>query len=332
MSTTVVISILIGLAIITIAAVAVLFFLANKNRSSEASIQQTNTNEKKAHIRRIEIVTRKLTNQVFAGSYHSAFKGRGMSFSEVREYQYGDDVRTIDWNVTARGGKPYIKVYDEERELTMMLLIDVSRSTLFGTQNEFKKEIIEIISGIFAFSAITNNDKVGVIFFSDKVEKYIPPQKGKTHILRIISEIDGFESTSKGTDIKSALHFFNNVNKKKSIAFIISDFISERNFEKELAVVARKHDFIGIQVFDKFEELMEDAGLIMMQDNETGQSMYVNTSDKSIHKQAKSAFEKRQKETKNLFQKSGAQFVSIATTDNYVKSLIQMFQERGSRR
>jgi uncharacterized protein (DUF58 family) len=332
MNTTTLIIVLVVLAVITAAAIAILIVLNGKKQHSAEEEIATNSKEKRAHIRKIEIVTRKLTNQVFAGSYHSAFKGRGMSFSEVREYQYGDDVRTIDWNVTARGGKPYVKIYDEERELTMMLLIDVSRSTLFGTQNEFKKEIIEIISGIFAFSAITNNDKVGVIFFSDKVEKYIPPKKGKTHILRIISEIDGFESTSTGTDIKSALQFFNNVNKKKSIAFIISDFINDRNYEKELAVVARKHDFIGIQVYDKFEEIMQDAGLVMMQDVESGKSFYVNTSDKTVRNKSKNQFEKNQKETKSLFQKSGAQFTAIATTDNYVKSLIQMFQERGSRR
>ena len=332
MSATVLIIVLITLALITAVVIAILFMLSKKKVNLTNDQQQSKSNEKKAHIRRIEIVTRKLTNQVFAGSYHSAFKGRGMSFSEVREYQYGDDVRSIDWNVTARGGKPYIKIYDEERELTMMLLIDVSRSTLFVTQNEFKKEIIEIISGIFAFSAITNNDKVGVIFFSDKVEKYIPPKKGKTHILRIISEIDGFESTSKGTDIKSALQYFNNVNKKKSIAFIISDFINARNYEKELAVVARKHDFIGIQVYDKFEEIMHDAGLVMMQDAESGKSFYVNTADKAVRNKAKKHFEDNQRDTKSLFQKSGAQFTSIATTDNYVKSLIQMFQERGTRR
>ena len=326
------VAIIIFFIVSVVAVIAALFLLIKANSDKKNADPESLNKTKKAHIRRIEIVTRKLSNQVFAGSYHSAFKGRGMSFSEVREYQYGDDVRAIDWNVTARGGKPYIKVYDEERELTMMLLIDVSRSTLFGTQNEFKKEIIEIISGIFAFSAITNNDKVGVIFFSDKVEKYIPPKKGKTHILRIISEIEGFESKSKGTDIKAALRFFNNVNKKKTIAFLISDFISECDFEKELSIVARKHDFIGIQVYDKFEETLQDAGLVLMQDAETGNSFYVNTSDKNIRAKAKNHFDTIQKTTKTVFNKSGAQFTSIATDDNYVKSLIQMFQERGTRR
>ena len=294
--------------------------------------RQLSTDNRQQKLRRIEIKTRKLSSQVFSGSYHSAFKGRGISFSEVREYQYGDDIRAIDWNVTARGGKPYIKVFEEERELTLMLLIDVSRSTLFGTQTEFKKEIIEIISGILAFSAITNNDKVGVIFFSDKVEKFIPAKKGRSHIMRIISEIDGFESKEKGTSITEALKYFNNVNKKKSIAFLISDFMTQQDFQKELNITARKHDFIGIQIYDKRERLMENVGTVLIRDAESGLEFFADTSDPKLRMQIQKSFDQQQKQTKELFGKSGAQFVSIDTTTNYVMSLMKMFKEREIRR
>jgi uncharacterized protein (DUF58 family) len=238
----------------------------------ELAEQAAAAKAKRDKIRRIEIVTRKLSNQVFAGSYHSAFKGRGISFSEVREYQYGDDVRLIDWNVTARGGSPFIKVFDEERELTLMLMIDVSKSTLFGTQNEFKREIIELISGILAFSAIKNNDKVGVLFFTDKVEKYIPPKKGKSHILRIIAEIDNFKSDARGTDLSEVLAYFTNAAKKKTIAFLISDFQVSCNYEKQLRIAAQKHDLLAIQVYDKSEHLLEDVGLVNLEDIETGKT------------------------------------------------------------
>jgi uncharacterized protein (DUF58 family) len=296
---------------------------------SPADSQQT---DKQKKLRRIEIKTRKLSNQVFSGSYHSAFKGRGMSFSEVREYQYGDDIRSIDWNVTARAGKPFIKVFEEERELTLMLLIDVSRSTLFGTQNEFKKEIIEIISGILAFSAITNNDKVGVIFFSDKVEKFIPAKKGKSHIMRIISEIDGFDSKEPGTSIAEALKFFNNTNKKKSIAFLISDFMTSEDYTKEINISARKHDFIGIQIYDKRERLMEDVGTVLIKDAESGLEFFADTSDPKLRMQIQKNFDLEQKKTKELFGKSGAQYVSIDTTANYTTALMKMFKEREVRR
>jgi uncharacterized protein (DUF58 family) len=296
---------------------------------SPATSQQT---DKQKKLRRIEIKTRKLSNQVFSGSYHSAFKGRGMSFSEVREYQYGDDIRSIDWNVTARAGKPFIKVFEEERELTLMLLIDVSRSTLFGTQNEFKKEIIEIISGILAFSAITNNDKVGVIFFSDKVEKFIPAKKGKSHIMRIISEIDGFDSKEPGTSIAEALKFFNNTNKKKSIAFLISDFMTSEDYTKEINISARKHDFIGIQIYDKRERLMEDVGTVLIKDAESGLEFFADTSDPKLRMQIQKNFDLEQKKTKELFGKSGAQYVSIDTTANYTTALMKMFKEREVRR
>lgn len=287
---------------------------------------------KSKKIRRIAIKTAKLSNQVFAGSYHSAFKGRGMSFSEVREYQYGDDVRAIDWNVTARGGKPYIKVYEEERELTMMLLVDVSKSTLFGTQEDFKKEIIEIISGILAFSAITNNDKVGVIFFSDKVEKYIPPKKGKSHIMRIISEIDGFESQQHKTDFSVALQYFNNVNKKKSIAFLISDFMSPYNYQKELSIVSRKHDFIGIHLFDKREQLLDDVGMVLLEDAESGEIFFADTGDVKLRSEVKKQFDSRLQNVQREFGRNGAQLISMSTSANYVKELMQMFKERGVRK
>jgi uncharacterized protein (DUF58 family) len=307
----------------------------NKNSAVKPSQQPTvnsQQTDKQKKLRRIEIKTRKLSNQVFSGSYHSAFKGRGMSFSEVREYQYGDDIRSIDWNVTARAGKPFIKVFEEERELTLMLLIDVSRSTLFGTQTEFKKEIIEIISGILAFSAITNNDKVGVIFFSDKVERFIPAKKGKSHIMRIISEIDGFDSKEPGTSIAEALKYFNNVNKKKSIAFLISDFMTTEDFTKELNVSARKHDFIGIQIYDKRERMMENVGTVLIKDAESGAEFFADTSNPKLRMQIQKSFDEQQKKTKELFGKSGSQYVSIDTTANYVTALMKMFKEREIKR
>ena len=304
--------------------------LSKKNITPEQSA--TKQDEKRKKLRRIEIKTRKLSAQVFSGSYHSAFKGRGISFSEVREYQYGDDIRSIDWNVTARASRPFIKVFEEEREQTLMLIIDVSRSTMFGTQTEFKKEIIEVISGILAFSAITNNDKVGVIFFSDKVEKFIPAKKGKSHIMRIISEIDSFESTEKGTNLAQALRYFNNVNKKKSIAFLISDFMTGEDFQKELGVASRKHDFIGIQIYDKRERLMENVGTVLIHDAESGKEFFADTSDPKLRFQIQKSFDEQLTKNKTLFGKSGAQFVSIDTTANYVMALMKMFKEREIKR
>jgi uncharacterized protein (DUF58 family) len=302
------------------------------NSNFKSAVARENTKDTKSKLRKIAITTRKLSNQVFAGSYHSAFKGKGISFSEVREYQYGDDVRLIDWNVTARDGKPFVKVFDEERELTLMLIIDVSNSTLFGTQNEFKKDIIEVISGILAFSAITNNDKVGVLFFSNKIEKYIPPKKGKSHIMRIITEIENIKPTGNGTAINTVLEYFNNANKKKTIAFLISDFQAPINFEKQLSIAARKHDLLGIQVYDKAEHYLADLGIVKIEDAENGASFYVDTSDKAVRKNIQESFEKTQLNLSSLFTKSGAQFVSLATTDDYVKSLIQLFKERGLRK
>jgi uncharacterized protein (DUF58 family) len=292
---------------------------------------QRTTEEKRKKLRRIEIKTRKLSNQIFSGSYHSAFKGRGMSFSEVREYQYGDDVRAIDWNVTARNSKPFVKVFEEERELTVMLLIDVSRSSFFGTQNEFKNHIIAEIAGVIAFSAITNNDKVGVIFFSDKVEKFIPPKKGKSHILRIISEIYDFHPDGSGTDISEALKSFNNAIKKKCIAFLISDFMNE-GYKEALNVASKRHDLIGLHVYDEREASLPDVGMMKVTDVETKSEMWVDTSNKKLRDEYAKAFLKNLNETKSLFGKCGAQLESIKTEDNYAIALMRMFKKRGSKR
>ncbi|MBP7390134.1 MAG: DUF58 domain-containing protein [Chitinophagales bacterium] len=287
--------------------------------------------EKRKKLRKIEIRTRKLSNQVFAGSYHSAFKGRGISFSEVREYQYGDDIRMIDWNVTARNRKPFVKVFEEERELTVMLLIDVSQSSFFGTRTEFKNHIIAEISGVLAFSAITNNDKVGVLFFSDVVEKFIPPKKGKSHIMRIISEIYDFHPSHTGTNISEALKYFNNVVKKKCIAFLISDFMNT-GFKDALNISARKHDLIGLHIYDEREAVLTDAGLIQMRDAESGNEFWVDTSDKKMRDAYSKHFQQNLKATKELFGKSGAQLESIKTEDNYVISLMSMFKRRAGKR
>jgi len=295
------------------------------------------TEEKRKKLRRIEIKTRKLSNQIFSGSYHSAFKGRGISFSEVREYQYGDDIRAIDWNVTARNRKPFIKVFEEERELTVMLLIDVSQSSFFGTQNEFKNHIIAEISGVIAFSAITNNDKVGVLFFSDTIEKFIPPKKGKSHILRIISEIYDFNPKQTGTNITEALKYFNNVVKKKSIAFLISDFLTDNaadknDFKKSLNILGKKHDLIGLHIYDEREANMPNIGLAKVVDSESGKEFWIDTSDKSLREKYAKNFHENVRSTKDLFGKSGAQLESIKTEDNYVISLMNMFKKRESKR
>lgn len=294
-------------------------------------MQTLSTEEKRKKLRRIEIKTRKLSNQIFSGSYHSAFKGRGISFSEVREYQFGDDVRMIDWNVTARNQKPFIKVFEEERELTVMLLIDVSQSSFFGTQTDFKNHIIAEISAVLAFSAINNNDKVGVIFFSDIVEKFIPPKKGKTHILRIISEIYDFHPKSNGTNITEALKYFNNVVKKKSIAFLVSDFMSS-GYKDALSIASRKHDLIGLHIYDQREAQLPDVGLMKVVDAETGREVWVDTSNKQLRDTYAKNFAVNLKNTKELFGKSGAQLESIKTEDNYVIALMNMFRKRGSKR
>lgn len=285
------------------------------------------TSELLKKVRRIEIKTKGLSNHIFSGEYHTAFKGRGMNFSEVREYQYGDDVRSIDWNVTARFSHPYIKVFEEERELTVMLLVDVSRSSLFGTTKMRKKELITELCAVLAFSAINNNDKVGVIFFSDGVEKYIPPKKGKSHILRIIRELLTLEPKKGGTNIRETLRFFNNATKKRSIVFLVSDFFSS-GYEEALTIASKRHDLIGIQVYDPRDRELPAAGMIKMKDAETDKEQWVDTSDKQVRKYYNNKFLEHRQYCKNAFMKSGAELIGISTEDDYVRTLQGFFQKR----
>ena len=278
-------------------------------------------------VRKIEIKTRGLSNHIFAGEYHSAFKGRGMTFSEVREYQYGDDVRSIDWNVTARFGHPYIKIFEEERELTVMLLIDVSGSRVFGTVSQLKMDIFTEVAATLAFSTIQNNDKIGVIFFSDKVEKFIPPKKGKKHVLHIIREMIDFKPESTRTNIAEALRYFTNAIKKRSTAFVISDFI-DRNFEKELTIANRKHDVVALQVYDIRETDLPDVGLMKLKDAETGNRIWVDTSDKRLRTTYRHAWGESQLELQKTFTKSGVDSVSMSTSEDYVKTLKKLFKMR----
>ncbi len=286
------------------------------------------TSEILKRVRRIEIKTKGLSNHIFAGEYHSAFKGRGMSFSEVREYTPGDDVKAIDWNVTARFSHPYIKVFEEERELTVVLLVDVSGSSLFGTNARSKRELITEISAVISFSAVTNNDKVGVIFFSDKIEKFIPPKKGRSHILRIIRELIALEpSPSNDTNVQVALEYLNNVVKKKTIAFVLSDFIS-RPYEKALQHAARKHDVIGIQVFDKGDREMPAAGLVQAIDAENGTVTWIDTENKNLRLQYQKVFDEQQQYFVQSFRKSNAALLSVRTDEDYIKKLQGFFKGR----
>lgn len=279
-------------------------------------------------VRRIEIKTRGLSNHIFSGQYHSAFKGRGMSFSEVREYAPGDEVRTIDWNVTARFSTPFIKVFEEERELTVMLLVDISNSSLLGTRGQHKRDVLTEIAAVLSFSAINNNDKVGVIFFSDKVEKYIPPKKGKSHILRIIRELLTIEpSSGTGTDIGQCLDFFNNASHRRTITFLLSDFFS-LPFHEPLKLTARRHDFVGIQVYDPVDEIIPDMGMTLVQDSETGHTHWLDTGDRSIRKYYQDVFLQQQAYCKNAFQKSGAALLSMRSDEDYVKKLKGFFMGR----
>lgn len=281
-------------------------------------------------VRKIEIKTRGLSHQVFSGQYHSVFKGRGMAFSEVREYQYGDDVRTIDWNVTARFNKPYIKIFEEERELTVMLLIDVSGSNNFGTNTNFKLDVITEIAAVLAFSAIQNNDKVGVIFFSDKIEKFIPPKKGSSHILRIIRELVDFKAEHSGTDIGEALKYLTNAIKKRCTAFVISDFMGE-NYSDALKIAANKHDLMAIRIVDEREQHLPNVGMAHLKDAETGKTMWVDTSSKAVRKQ----FERNAQEIKakvyDTVKKSGVDLAEIKTGEDYVVPLMKMFKKREGR-
>lgn len=279
-------------------------------------------------VRRIEIKTRGLSNHIFAGEYHSAFKGRGMSFSEVREYTPGDDVKAIDWNVTARFSHPFIKVYEEERELTVMLLVDVSGSSLFGTTQRLKRELITELCAVLSFSAATNNDKVGVIFFSDKVEKYIPPKKGRSHILRIIRELITLVPSHKaGTNVAVALEFLNSVLKKKTISFLMSDFVSGP-YEKPLMLSARKHDLVGMHVYDQHDQQLPEAGLMQVEDAETGELIWIDTSDKKVRTDYARTFDQHKKYCQQVFSKSGASLLSLRTDQDYVKILQGYFKGR----
>lgn len=284
-------------------------------------------------VRQIEIKSRGLSRNIFAGEYHSAFKGRGMTFSEVREYQFGDDVRNIDWNVTARYNHPFVKIYEEERELTVMLLIDVSGSHDFGTTEKFKKNIITEISAILSFSAIQNNDKIGVIFFSDKIEKFIPPQKGKSHTLRIISELIDFKPKSKGTDITGAIRYLTNVIKKRCTAFIISDFIDENNdLELALSIANNKHDVVALRIYDQREASLPSIGMIKFKDAETGKYSWIDTSSPKIRSVYAKWFITRNQALSTMFKKCGVDYTDINTSDDYVKSLMNLFRKRAVKR
>lgn len=278
-------------------------------------------------VRKIEIKTKGISNQVFAGSYQSAFKGKGMAFTEVREYQFGDDIRSIDWNVTARFNHPYVKIFEEERELTVMLLIDVSGSNEFGSQLRLKEEMITEISAVLAFSAINNNDKVGVIFFSSIIEKFIPPKKGTSHILRIIRELIDFTPREKGTDISAALRYMRNVIKKKSIAFLISDF-QDKGFDDAMNIVSKKHDLVCIRVFDELEKQIPPSGIMRLKDAETGMLTWADTSSADFRKQLHSWNKNHELYLRNLFRKASVDFASIATHQDYVPPLIGLFQRR----
>ena len=287
------------------------------------------TSEILKKVRRIEIKTRGLSTNIFAGQYHSAFKGRGMAFSEVREYQYGDDVRDIDWNVTARFHKPFVKVFEEERELTVMLLIDVSGSLDFGTQRQMKKDMVTEIAATLAFSAIQNNDKIGVVFFSDKIEKYIPPKKGRKHILYIIREMLDFRPESKKTDLRNSIEFLTRVMKRHCTVFLLSDFYTRNDFEQALTICNRKHDVDAIQVYDPRAKQLPDVGLLKVRDAETGHEMYIDTSSKKLRMAHMQYWQMRQQSLTRVFNKSNVDSVSIATNEDFVKHLLLLFQMRG---
>ncbi len=279
-------------------------------------------------VRRIEIKTRALTDNIFAGEYHSAFKGHGMSFSEVREYQPGDDVRDIDWNVTARMNRPYIKVFEEERELTLMLLVDLSASQGFGTRGRSQRELAAEVAATLAFSAMQNNDKVGVVFFTDRVEKFIPPQKGRRHILYIIRELLDFEPEGQRTDVAAAMEYLMRVMTKRCIAFVLSDFLDTAGFSRPLSVAARKHDLVALRLYDRFTEEMPDVGLLRVRDAETGHSRYVDTSSRAVRQYQRRWAENRSRLLAQLFRRNGVDYADIPTDGDYVRRLINLFAGR----
>lgn len=278
-------------------------------------------------VRKVEIKTRGLSQHLFTGGYHSAFKGRGMSFSEVRGYSYGDDVRNIDWNVTARTGEPFVKIYEEERELTVMLLVDVSGSAFFGSGEQFKNDIITEICAVLAFSAITNNDKVGVLFFSDQPQLFIPPRKGRQHILRIIRELLNVTPSGQQTDLGGAMRYLENMLKKRSVCFVISDFMA-KDFDAPLRILAKRHDLIGVHVFDPREKTLPDIGLVPTIDAETGAQRWIDTGDAALRQDYMQHFLRNTVLTQNAFNRAGADFISIATVDSYTQALLKFFEKR----
>ena len=285
------------------------------------------TKELLKKVRKIEIKTKRLSNHIFSGEYHSSFKGRGMTFSEVRQYQYGDDIRNIDWNVTARYNEAHVKVFEEERELTMVLMVDISGSEGFGSKSQFKKDIVTEIAATMAFSATQNNDKIGLILFSDNVELYIPPKKGRSHVLRIIRELIEFEPKSHKTDISQALKFLSGTQKKKAIVFVISDFMSE-NYEQTLKIASKKHDITGVRVYDMSEEKIPNLGMVTMLDAETGKIQLVNTGSKTVRMNYEKHYQERVNYFKDIFSKSGAGVVNTRVDENYVTKLLGYFKSR----
>ena len=288
------------------------------------------TKELLKKVRKIEIKTKGLSNQIFSGEYHSAFKGRGMTFSEVREYAHGDEIRTIDWNVTARFGKPHVKVFEEERELTVMLLIDVSGSQDIGSHNQLKKELIAELSAVIAFSAIQNNDKIGALFFTDKTELFIPPGKGKKHILRIIRELIELKPTSRKTDVSEVLRNYTHTIKKRSIGFLLSDFSTTHteNLEKSLKIANNRHDIIGLNIVDKTEEEIPNVGFVRLEDAETGKTKWLNTGSKKVRKNYRINRQKKEDEISDILRRSGVDFANIYTNEPYIKPLMDLFKKR----
>lgn len=286
-------------------------------------------------VRKIEIKTKGLSNQIFSGEYHSAFKGRGMAFSEVREYAVGDEIRTIDWNVTARFNEPYVKVFEEERELTVMLLVDVSASGMFGTRNQLKRETITELCAVLAFSAVSNNDRIGLVLFSDHIEKYISPKKGKSHILRIIRELINFEPKGRATDIGEGLKYFSKMVKKKSIAFVLSDFLVPFGDEKKsdlydaLKIASRRHDVVALKVLDKADNTLPDIGVAQLLDLESGETQWVNTSSRKVRENFKQKSQERDQQLRQIFRRSKTDFAEIFTDEGYIKPLMNMFNTRG---
>jgi uncharacterized protein (DUF58 family) len=291
--------------------------------------QRMETTELLKKVRAIEIRTKGLSKQIFSGEYHSAFKGRGMAFSENRAYQHGDEIRTIDWNVTARFGHPYVKIFEEERELTAIIMADVSASGDFGTRQQLKRQLITELTGVLAFSAIQNNDKIGVLLFSDRIELFIPPKKGRTHILRIISELLDFHPQGKGTNISLALDYLNRVVKKRAICFLLSDFL-DQGFDHALRITSRKHDLVAIHVEDRGEAQLPNAGWLLIRDAESGDTRWINSSSKSVQKALKSEYFERKSKLKESFGKAGVDYISLKTDEPYIQPLMTLFKKRGN--